>query len=111
MIKVIHILSDMNIGGAGTLLVNYLKNFDKSRFIIKIILPEGSLLTPRITALGYEVIEIEGLMDKSLDLSAIGKLKKIFKEIYAAGFSFETSPYIFELYKKLFSNSGNCSKI
>ena len=79
MIKVIHVLSDTNIGGAGTLLINYLKNFDKTKFLIKIILPKSSLLTPRITALGYEVIEIEGLMDKSLDLSAIGKLKKIFK--------------------------------
>ena len=80
MIKVIHLLSDTNIGGAGTLLVNYLKNFDKSRFLIKIILPEGSLLTPRIKALGYEVIEIDGLKDKSMDFTAIKKLKKIFKK-------------------------------
>lgn len=80
MIKVIHLLSDTNIGGAGTLLINYLKNFDKSQFLIKIILPEGSLLTPRITALGYQVIEIDGLKDKSLDFGAIKILKKIFKE-------------------------------
>ena len=80
MIKVIHVLSDTNIGGAGTLLINYLKNFDKTKFLIKIILPKNSLLIPRITALGYEVIEIDGLIDKSLDFSAIGKLKKIFKE-------------------------------
>lgn len=79
MIKVIHVLSDTNIGGAGTLLVNYLKNFDKTKFLIKIVLPEGSLLKPRITALGYEVIEVKGLMDKSMDFKAIGKLKKIFK--------------------------------
>lgn len=80
MIKVIHLLSDTNIGGAGTLLVNYLKNFDKSRFLIKVILPEGSLLTPRIKALGYEVIEIDGLKDKSMDFGAIKTLKKIFEK-------------------------------
>lgn len=80
MIKVIHLLSDTNIGGAGTLLVNYLKNFDKSRFLIKVILPEESLLKPRITALGYEVIEIDGLKDKSMDFGAIKKLRKIFKK-------------------------------
>lgn len=80
MIKVIHLLSDTNIGGAGTLLVNYLKNFDKSRFLIKVILPRGSLLKPRITALGYEVIEIDGLKDKSMDFGAIKKLRKIFKK-------------------------------
>ncbi len=79
-IKVIHILSDTNIGGAGTLLVNYLKNFDREKFDIKIILPKDSKLKPRIDALGYEVIELSGNADKSLDFKAIGKLKKIFKK-------------------------------
>ncbi len=79
-IKVIHILSDTNIGGAGTLLVNYLKNFDREKFDIKIILPKNSLLKPRIENLSYEVIELEGNQDKSLDFKAIGKLKKIFKD-------------------------------
>lgn len=79
MIKVIHLLSDTNIGGAGTLLINYLKNFDKSRFLIKIILPKGSLLAPRIRVLGYEVTEIDGIKDKSMDFKAIKTLKEIFK--------------------------------
>ncbi len=78
-IKVLHILSDTNIGGAGTLLVNYLKNFDREKFLIKIILPKDSLLKPRIEALNYDVIELDGNADKSLDFKAIGKLKKIFK--------------------------------
>ena len=80
MIKVLHILSDTNIGGAGTLLLNYLKNFNREHFCIKVILPKESLLTPRITALGYPVIEVDGIKDRSMDLKAIGLLKKIFKE-------------------------------
>ncbi len=80
MIKVFHILSDSNIGGAGTLLINYLKNFDREQFDIKVILPQGSLLTPRITELGYEVIEIDGIKDRSMDLKAIGVLRKLFRK-------------------------------
>ncbi len=79
-IKVIHILSDTNIGGAGTLLVNYLKNFDREKFDIKVILPKDSLLKPRIESLSYEVIELLGNQDKSLDFKAIGELRKIFKK-------------------------------
>ena len=79
MIKIIHVLSDSNIGGAGTLLVNYLKNFDREKFLIKVILPKGSLLIPRIEALKYEVITINGNKDKSLDFKAVTELRKIFK--------------------------------
>lgn len=78
MIKVLHILTDTNIGGAGTLLVNYLKNFDKDKFLIKVILPKNSLLKPRVEAVGYEVIETENLADKSMDIKGIFELMKIF---------------------------------
>ena len=79
MIKVLHILTDTNIGGAGTLLVNYLKNFDREKFLIKVILPMGSLMKPRVEALGYEVIETKNLADKSMDVKGIFELMKIFK--------------------------------
>lgn len=79
MIKIIHVLSDTNIGGAGILLINVLKNIDKSNFLIKVILPKASLLKERIVQLGYEVIEVDGIKDKSMDFKAIKTLTKIFK--------------------------------
>ncbi len=79
MIKVIHVISDTNIGGAGTLLINYLKNFDRERFEIKVAVPKGSALTPRIREVGYEVIETNGGRDKSFDVGAIGEFVRIFK--------------------------------
>ncbi len=79
MIKVIHVISDTNIGGAGTLLINYLKNFDREKFDIKVALPKDSALIPRIRAVGYEVIETEGGRDKSFDIGAIGEFVKIFR--------------------------------
>jgi len=77
--KVIHILSDTNIGGAGRVLLNCLKHFDKSKFLIKIVLPKNSLLKPEIEKLGYEVIETLHGADKSLDFKAIPEFMRIFK--------------------------------
>ena len=79
MIKVIHVISDTNIGGAGRLLINYLKHFDKSKFDISVVIPSGSLLKPEIIKTGFKAIEIDGIADKSMDFSAIGKLKALFK--------------------------------
>ena len=60
MIKVIHVISDTNIGGAGTVLLTTLYNIDRSRFDVKVVLPEGSALIPRIDALGFETVPTKG---------------------------------------------------
>lgn len=80
MIKVIHVISDTNIGGAGTVLLTILRNIDRSRFDVKVVLPEGSALIPRIDALGFEHISTKGGADKSLDFGAINEYRKIFKK-------------------------------
>lgn len=79
MIKVIHVISDTNIGGAGKYLLTYLKHADRSRFDLSAVLPEGSLLRPHIEALDVRVFEVAAMGDRSLDRRAIGALKKIFK--------------------------------
>ncbi len=79
-IKVIEVSSDSNIGGAGRVLITLLKNFDYDRFEIKVILPPDSLLKPEIDALGVEVIEVEGIAEKSLDLNSIKALERIFRK-------------------------------
>ncbi len=81
MIKVLNILSDTNVGGAGRLLCNYLHNFDRTKFEIHTVLPKDSALKPYIEAEGYSVTEIEHGRDKSLDLRAIGEIMKIIKEL------------------------------
>ena len=78
-IKVIEVSSDTNIGGAGKCLLTLLENFDYDKFEVKVILPENSLLKPHIDKMGIEVIEVCGIADKSLDISAVGVLKRIFK--------------------------------
>ena len=80
MIKVLHILSDTNVGGAGRLMVNYLHNFDRTKFDIRVVLPKDSQLIPFVTAEHYPVVEIEHGRDKSFDMAAMREIKKIIRE-------------------------------
>ncbi len=79
MIKVIHVISDTNIGGAGTVLLTTLYNIDRSRFDVKVVLPEGSALIPRLDALGFEHMTTKGGADKSFAIGAISEFMRIFK--------------------------------
>ena len=64
-IKVTHILTDSNIGGAGRLLRYFLEKADRERFEYSVILPEGAALIPEIEALGIPVITAYGIADQS----------------------------------------------
>lgn len=80
MKKIIEVSSDTNIGGAGKCLLTLLSEYDRSKYEMKVILPKNSLLKPHIEVLGVEIIEVDGISDKSLDLKCIGKIYKIFKK-------------------------------
>lgn len=79
MIKVIQVISDTNIGGAGKCVLAYLKAFDRSKFDVSVVFPMGSLLKEPIKALGVSYHEVEGIQDKSLDFKIVKKLREIFK--------------------------------
>lgn len=57
MIKILHVISDKNIGGAGRLLLNLLAESNRKKFEISVVLPLRSLLSPRISKLGIKAIE------------------------------------------------------
>lgn len=77
--KVINVISDSNIGGAGKCILTFLKYYDKSRFDVKVVIPAGSLLKKELELAGADIIEAEGIADKSLGLKGIRVLKKIFR--------------------------------
>ena len=79
MTEVLNILTDSNIGGAGRCLTNYLKYCDRSRFSVKVVLPQGSALKEDVLALDTPVIEAGGIAERSFSLPAIGALKKIIR--------------------------------
>lgn len=80
MVRLTHVISDSNIGGAGKYLLTYLANCDRNTFDVSIIVPTGSGLVSEIKALGFKVIETEGLAEKSVSTAAIIRLFKIFKK-------------------------------
>ncbi len=80
MIRVLNILTDTNIGGAGRLLVNYLRNFDRSVFELAVVLPEGSLLRPCVEEVGVPVLEIRNGKDKSMDFAAMREVQQIIRD-------------------------------
>lgn len=80
MIRVLNILTDTNIGGAGRLLVNYLRNFDRSVFELAVVLPEGSLLKPCVEEVNVPVLEIQNGRDKSMDFAAMREVQRIIRD-------------------------------
>jgi glycosyltransferase involved in cell wall biosynthesis len=81
LVKVLNIISDANIGGAGRVLLNYIRHSDKSAFETIVCLPQGSLLVPALKELGTQVIEAPVTPDKSFSPSDVRVLRRVIKEI------------------------------
>lgn len=79
-IKVLNIITDSNIGGAGKCVITYSNNYDKEKYEIVVAMPQNSLLKPEIEKTGVRVIEIQGLRDKSFDIPAIKNIRKVIEE-------------------------------
>ncbi len=62
--RVLHIISDRNIGGAGILLLNLLRHFDRLRVESTVAAPQGSALIERIETLGVPVRELKFPCDR-----------------------------------------------
>lgn len=80
MIKVLHILSDSNIGGAGTYIANLIKNYDREKFELSVLLPRGSAVTRLLDGLQVKITQADITPDKSLDIKAIPILRRHIKE-------------------------------
>ena len=79
--RVIEAISDMNIGGAGRLLLTRLKESDRERIETFVILPRGSALARRVIELGVRVCYVDGCRDTSFELGAIFEIIKIIRKI------------------------------
>ena len=81
ILHVMHILTDTNVGGAGTLLCNQLATLDHSRFCFTVVLPRGSRLRERIAALPFpcQLLYTEHGADCSADWQAVGEYARIFR--------------------------------
>ena len=75
MIRVLNIISDTNIGGAGRVLLNYLRYSDRAQFETWVALPRNSLLKPPLEGAGARVLEVDGIADRSFDRGDVKTLK------------------------------------
>ena len=81
MIRVLNIISDTNIGGAGRVILNYLRYTDKRRFETMVAIPKGSLLKEPLQQAGVTVYEVNGLADRSFHKDDVQTLRKLIKRV------------------------------
>lgn len=81
MIRVLNIISDSNIGGAGRVLLNYLQYADNAQFETLIAVPRGSLLVPPLQELGATVYEVDGMADRSYHRDDVKALVRLIREV------------------------------
>ncbi len=77
--KIIEVISDTNIGGAGVLLVNRLKHTDTEKYQTIVVLPQGSMLRERFQDIGIKCICMDCKGDCSFDAFAVKKYARLFK--------------------------------
>lgn len=80
--KVLHVISDSNIGGAGVLLCNLLSCFEADIIENTVALPCGSKLAPRLIKMGVPVFYLSEACDRAspnsvLELSRIIKKNRV----------------------------------
>ena len=80
MIKVLHVLSDSNIGGAGTYVATCLEYCDKTKVEQTVLLPTNSNAARIMKKSGAKIIFADFTPDKSLDLKAIPLMRKIIQQ-------------------------------
>lgn len=81
MIKILNIISDTNIGGAGRVLLNYMSRADREHFDVSVAMPRGSLLKAPLEELGTTVYEVEGLADRSYHKDDVKELIKLIDKV------------------------------
>ena len=81
MIRVLNIISDTNIGGAGRVILNYLNYTDRNQFETLVAVPRGSLLKEPLEQAGAKVCEVDGMADRSYHKEDVKLLKDLIREV------------------------------
>ena len=81
MMRVLNIISDTNIGGAGRVILNYLHYSDREHFETLVAVPRGSLLREPLEQAGARVYEVEGMADRSYHKDDVKVLQDLIRQI------------------------------
>ncbi|MDR1065856.1 MAG: glycosyltransferase [Clostridiales bacterium] len=78
--KVVHVITDTNIGGAGKWLLAFLDHYDRNLLDVEVIAPFNSLLKPEIEKRGVRVTEAAFLAERSFSAKAVGYLLALLRQ-------------------------------
>ena len=81
MIRVLNIISDTNIGGAGRVILNYLRYADRDKFETLVAIPRGSLLKPLLEEAEVPVYEVDGMADCSYASQDVKALQALIRRV------------------------------
>ena len=81
MIRVLNIISDTNIGGAGRVILNYLRYADRDKFETLVAIPRGSLLKPLLEEAHVTVYEVDGMADCSYAIEDVKALQALIRQV------------------------------
>ncbi len=81
MTRVLNIISDTNIGGAGRVILNYLRYTDRDRFETWVAVPRGSLLKAPLEEAGAKVLEVDGAADRSYAREDVKVLRAAIEQV------------------------------
>ncbi|MEI3141624.1 MAG: glycosyltransferase family 4 protein [Lawsonibacter sp.] len=81
MIRVLNIISDTNIGGAGRVILNYLRYADRDKFETLVAIPRGSLLKPLLEEAHVTVYEVDGMADCSYASEDVKALQALIRQV------------------------------
>ena len=81
MIRILNIISDTNIGGAGRVILNYLRYADRNKFETLVAIPRGSLLKPLLEEAEVTVYEVDGMADCSYASQDVKALQALIRRV------------------------------
>ena len=81
MMRVLNIISDTNIGGAGRVILNYLRYADRENFETLVAIPRGSLLKEPLEEAGVPVYEVDGMADRSYHKDDVKLLEELIRQV------------------------------
>lgn len=79
MIRVLHCISDSNVGGAGRLLVHFLRHLDRTQWEPVVALPRDSALIPMIRETDTRIIETDFGRDASHEAGGISGFRRLIR--------------------------------
>ena len=80
MIRLLHVITDTNIGGAGVHLLHLLKGYDRKNFTMEVVVPVGSRLVSLLTEINLPYTEMPNIAARSFSWRGVIKLYRYFKK-------------------------------